>query len=216
MSFTRKKDELILVVPTEKLFGLVGKWQGLCTESIYLFQACVREHGMYMIRSSAENDERYKQIIPYVVLCDEQDIFVMQRRAQASERRLRSKMSIGVGGHIQKLDFDTAADVGTFDIGSLAWARREIDEEIAGLTSVDIGRGMCIGLINDDSNSVGRVHCGVVYTVLVTKNKDQISIRDEHKTGKFLPIMDCKKWCANSSDEEHNFESWSSLVLQQW
>jgi len=210
-----KKDELILVVPTEKLFTIVGEWQGLRTDSIKLFTECVRKYGMFMLRSAAEYDERYKQIIPYVVLCDSQDVFVMQRRDTASEQRLRSKKSIGVGGHIREQDFD-ATDIRTFDVDSLAWARREIDEEIAGLSSCDIENGCCIGFINDDSNPVGRVHCGVVYKVSIIKNKDQISIRDEHKTGYFTSIDVCKKKCACANDEEHNFETWSSIVLQQW
>ena len=210
-----KKDELILVVPVEKLMAHMGEWQGLRTDSMNLFTGCVREHGMFMLRSAAECDERYKQIIPYIVLCDSRDIFVMQRRDTASEQRLRCKKSIGVGGHICKQDFD-ATDIRAFDVESLAWARREIDEEIANLSSCDIENGCCIGFINDDSNPVGRVHCGVVYKIFITKNKDQIVIRDEHKEGRFESMVDCKKVCASQNNEEHNFESWSSIVLQQW
>jgi predicted NUDIX family phosphoesterase len=211
-----KKDESILVVPVEKLMEHMGEWQGLRTDSMNVFTECVREHGMFMLRSAAECDERYKQIIPYVVLCDSRDIFVMQRCAQASEQRLRCKKSIGVGGHIRDQDFD-ATGMCTFDVENLAWARREIDEEIAGLTSGDIEHGCCIGFINDDNNPVGRVHCGVVYTVCVTKNKDQIAIRDEHKTGYFTSIDTCKEMCACVNDDHvNNFETWSSIVLQQW
>ena len=54
-----KKDESILVVPVEKLMEHMGEWQGLRTDSMNVFTECVREHGMFMLRSAAECDERY-------------------------------------------------------------------------------------------------------------------------------------------------------------
>ena len=69
-----------------------------------------------------ETDPAYKQIIPYLVFTYENKYFLMQRQKKASETRLQSKYSLGIGGHIREEDMENCTLVD--------WAKREFEEEI--------------------------------------------------------------------------------------
>ena len=57
-----------------------------------------------MPRSRAEEDPAFKQIIPYAVFTSGEKILHYVRGAKSGEKRLVSKGSIGVGGHINDHD----------------------------------------------------------------------------------------------------------------
>ena len=100
---TRTYDEHVLVVPRIHLFPH-GAWHGLNRTAIATYMTLIQTHKQFIPRSIAENDPSYKQIIPYLVFMHQDAIFVMQRRSDASEVRLRNKYSIGIGGHIRQED----------------------------------------------------------------------------------------------------------------
>lgn len=111
-------------------------------------------------RVHLEEDENFKQIIPYVILSHQGKIAVYQRTKQGGESRLHHLNSIGFGGHIDAFDLAyDAAGVIDLDRTIETSGQREIDEElnIAGITSKTP-----LGYIVDNSNPVGRVHIGVV------------------------------------------------------
>lgn len=184
-------DEHILVVKRERIFNSCV-WQGLNSNDIELYQNIITCHGEFHPRSTMEQDDRFKQIIPYMIFEHAQSYFLMQRKANASEARLQNKFSLGIGGHVRKEDM-----VGKtiFD-----WAQREFQEEVHYSGSCDIE---IVGVLNDDSNSVGKVHLGLV--LLLHGDMNNISIKDEHKMGTL-----------SSSDEiDRHFdllEPWSQIV----
>jgi predicted NUDIX family phosphoesterase len=96
-----------------------------------------------------EGDPAFKQIIPYLVLRDGQRWFLMQRTRGGADRRLHDRWSIGVGGHLNPGDAGVA--------GGLA---REWREELKAEFAPDF---RFVGLLNDDTTEVGRVHLGVVF-----------------------------------------------------
>jgi predicted NUDIX family phosphoesterase len=147
----------------------------------------------FMVRSLAETDPRYKQIIPYLIFLHEERIFVMQRTAQASETRLQNKYTIGIGGHIRQEDMKCN------DI--FAWANREFHEEVSYHDTLTIET---LGVLNDDSNDVGRVHMGFVF--LLNGTSDAISIKSELKSGTFMTLDECVGMITQ-------FESWSQIVI---
>jgi len=109
-----------------------------------------------MDRAQAETDPTYKQIIPYAVVRHFDSYFLLQRKNTQSEQRLHHKFSIGVGGHINPSEVAIGNDVIEDGLS------REINEELR------IASGYherLIGLINDDTTDVGRVHLGVLYEV---------------------------------------------------
>jgi predicted NUDIX family phosphoesterase len=188
-------DESILVVKRAYLIDEPDGWHGLRTENLDHYIAIVNAKKEFMPRSLAEQDDRYKQIIPYLVFMHDNHIFVMQRHANASEQRLQNKYTIGIGGHIRQ------EDIKTHDI--YAWANREFHEEVWYEDAMSIEP---LGLLNDDTNNVGRVHIGFVF--LLHGNSNRISVKSELKYGTFMSITECYTILSQ-------FESWSQIVLHR-
>jgi len=187
-----KKDEIILVVKRKHLFP-EKILQGIEKPADNLFVDTILEKKEFLPRSLMEVDFDYKQIIPYLVFNYEDKYFLMQRKAKASEKRLRSKYTLGIGGHIRKDDIKNS------DISS--WANREFHEEVdySGNCEVEF-----IGILNDDSNDVGRVHTGFVY--LLKGDSPEISVKQELQSGQLLSVDEC----LNHYD---SMESWSQIVF---
>jgi predicted NUDIX family phosphoesterase len=154
-----KPEEQILVIKRE-LFDEIGSFQGLCPEvDRYLQILLLKESNFFVPRSAAENDPSLKQLIPYAVFRHNGKILHYTRGAKSGEKRLVSKGSIGIGGHIN----DSDESLFSFDQSAYHNAvRREIAEElrlVGGFTE------RAVALINDDSTEVGKVHLGVVHLV---------------------------------------------------
>ena len=111
-------------------------------------------------RPHLEEDENFKQIIPYVILSHQGKIAVYQRTKKGGESRLHNLHSIGFGGHIDAFDL-AYDDDGTINLDRTieTSAQREIEEE---LVVSQITSKTHLGYIIDNSNPVGRVHIGVV------------------------------------------------------
>ena len=141
-------SELVYVVPRDAILGH-GAWHGVRTTETDAFLAVVDAHGRFEPRAAMEADPSFKQIIPYLVLRDGDRYFLMRRTRAGGDARLHNAWSIGVGGHINPGDRDLA--------GGLL---REWTEE---LVADFIPEFRLVGLLNDDSTDVGRVHLGAVY-----------------------------------------------------
>jgi len=187
-----KKDENILVVKRDILFG-DNVWQGIENPRGDCFVETILAAKEFLPRSRMEHDFAYKQIIPYLVFSHEDTYFLMQRKAKASEQRLKSKYSLGIGGHIRQEDIQNA------DIAS--WARREFHEEVDYAGNFDV---TFLGVLNDDSNDVGKVHVGFVY--LLQGDSDQISVKEELQSGTLMTIDECKLFY-------DRMEHWSKTVF---
>lgn len=185
--------EEILVVPRSALFYTIHPWYGIDQNALADFTFIIQKNATYMPRAHAETDPKYKQIIPYVLFTYDQKLFVMQRKASASEQRLAGKISLGIGGHIRQ------EDINNNDI--LDWAHREFQEEVSYRGTL---KPHSIGVLNDDTSDVGRVHLGLI--LLVKGSTDQISIKDEHKNGTLLTLEECQKLY-------DNMENWSKICF---
>ena len=67
------------------------------------FLSVLLQSAIFLPREKAENDRRYRQIIPYVVLRYGDDLFSYVR-ISGSEARLEGKVSVGIGGHVSRAD----------------------------------------------------------------------------------------------------------------
>jgi predicted NUDIX family phosphoesterase len=153
----------------------------------------VATRGRYLERAVAENDAAHKQLIPYVVVRDGQRVFLMHRTDAGGDARLHGRASIGVGGHLNPVD--TGADP------LMAGMRREWAEEIRANWEPEF---TLIGLLNDDTDAVGAVHLGVVFTV--EADGRPLAVREEDKlVGRFA---DADAVGANWD----RLETWSRLV----
>ncbi len=187
-----KKDEKILVVKRSDFF-LEKPWQGLKEVNFEKYLQQIQEKKEFLWRSEMELDPSYKQIIPYLIFEHENNYFLMQRRSKASETRLANKYTFGIGGHIREEDIQGET---LFD-----WAKREFHEEVNYNGNLQIKP---LGIINDDSTQVGKVHVGFV--LLLKGNSDKISIKSELKNGQLLSLNTCKQYY-------NCMESWSKIIF---
>lgn len=197
-------QERVLCFPRENL-EMEGYFQGVRAGSEG--EASLRNllsYGLeYVDREQAERDECLKQVIPYVVLARANKTFLYQRTKKVGESRLGGKWSVGVGGHINPIDGELAHGVDTYYNG----LRRELDEEVTIRGRYDLS---FLGLINDDSNEVGRVHFGVVHFVRIHNDGDAW-LRDPHlANGKWEFTNLIKK-----DGYPCEFEAWSRLVIDE-
>ncbi|HOD06798.1 MAG TPA: phosphoesterase [Myxococcota bacterium] len=148
-----KDDEMVLVVPRAD----VPCFQGFMPFDRDGIRALVAA-GRFMPRSRAENDGDFKQLIPYAIFFCEGRVFKYRRGVKGGESRLFGLVSVGVGGHMSACDALSGPD-----LYETAFTRELTEEvDLPGIVSNDVR-----GLINDDSNPVGRVHLGVVHRLVV-------------------------------------------------
>lgn len=185
-------SESILVVKRSVLID--QPWQGLKQDGIEQYVKRITAHQEFLPRAAMEQDPSYKQIIPYIIFEHDNRYFVMQRRSDASEKRLQNKFTLGIGGHVRQEDVCNA------DI--TAWAQREFAEEVHYAGSI---KWEFLGLINDDSNLVGQVHLGLA--LLVRGDSGDISIKSELKSGKLLSLEECYA-------HYEQMETWSQFVVK--
>lgn len=193
---SRYNNEKILVVLTSKFVSL-GYFQGFEPDYQKYLEALL--NGAHFIpRGEAETNPTYKQLIPYTILRHADLVFAYKRGKKSTEERLRSLWSIGIGGHINDRCMQGESMWGV--LADSMW--RELYEE------VDIqcgGNPSITGLINDDSNDVGRVHLGIVMQLLL--EKPQVEAREDGiSESRFMTITEAH----NLKDQ---FETWSQLCL---
>jgi predicted NUDIX family phosphoesterase len=187
--------ERVLVLPREcvpggcDFRGIRAATDGLLDD----LRASVAEHGTYLDRPVAEQDPAHKQLIPYVVVRDGNRVFLMHRTDAGGDPRLHGRGSIGVGGHLNPVDDGSDA--------LLTGLRREWAEEIDADWEPEFE---LLGLLNDDSNPVGAVHLGVVFSVEAEGRP--VSVRETDKlVGDFAEP-------AEVAASAERLESWSQLV----
>jgi predicted NUDIX family phosphoesterase len=184
-------DELVLVVPRDAVMDRDG-WLGVRTDGVGEFLSAVERTGEFRPRPEMEADPAFKQVIPYLVLRDGERWFLMRRTRAGGDARLHDRWSIGVGGHLNPGDGDLPGGL-----------RREWHEE---LVADFVPEFRLIGLLNDDTTDVGRVHLGAVYVADAAGRP--VGIRETHKlAGRSASSTDVQ---AVADD----LETWSRLVFE--
>jgi predicted NUDIX family phosphoesterase len=192
-------DELVLVVPTSDVIEKLGggaAWLGIRPAGAEDLAALIRASGRFLPRADMERDPSWKQVIPYPVLRDGGDWFLMRRTKAGTDPRLHDRYSIGVGGHVNPED-------GGFD-GDLALAlEREWHEELV----VDfVPQFRFVGLLNDDTTPVGQVHLALVYEGDAAGRA--VAIRETEKlSGAFVPT-------AEVAAVADRLETWSRIAFE--
>lgn len=195
-------DEKVLVSP-RSIFEQLGTFQGFRADvDRYLPAILNPRNNSFLPRAQAENDPNFKQVIPYVVVTDGKNILHYVRGKKAGEQRLVSKGSIGIGGHINDEDHTL------FAVGLQAFqeaVEREVCEELSIEGPFD---ARPVGLINDDSTEVGRVHFGIVHVLF--RKPEQVKKNEQIITQvEFLPVEELKI-------RREQMESWSQLCLDNF
>lgn len=192
-------DEKVLGF-TRALFDQLGAFQGFNADvGRYLPAILAPKNNSFRPRSEAETDPSFKQIIPYVVITDGDRILHYVRGRKSGEQRLVAKGSLGIGGHINDEDHSL------FAVGEQAFrdaVAREVGEELIVDGEFD---AKPVGLINDDSTEVGKVHFGIVH--VLKRTPEQVRKRESVITQlTFLSVADLRA-------RRDALETWSQLCL---
>ena len=189
-------SEQVLCVKREDIFP-DGAWHGFVSDRLDEYQAVIRERHFFMARSKVEDDPAYQQIIPYVVFRHGDRFFLTHRLRASSEKRLRKQYSLGVGGHINPGDLEAGDPIQD-------GLKREWEEEVIYDGSFE---AKLIGLLNDESAPVSKVHLGVVF--LVDGTSPNIAIRETDKlAGELLTLDQMRMYYLE-------MESWSQMVYDR-
>ncbi len=191
--------EFVYVVKRATLAPMLPK-KGLVAVGPETLERVVEE-GFFVERAHAEGDPSLKQIIPYVLLKRQDELFLFQRLKGGGEARLHNLHSVGVGGHINPTEESTKRGLDTLFAG----AKRELFEEVGYQGELPLKP---FGLLNDDTNEVGSVHVGVVL-VLELPTESSLTVRETRVLkGSFRPHGEIQKLRSSVL-----FETWSELLL---
>ena len=188
--------EQVLCVRREDIFP-DGAWHGFVTDNLERYQAVIRDRYVFKPRAEVEDDPGFQQIIPYVVFRHGDRYFLTHRLRASAERRLRKQYSLGIGGHINPGDLESGDPIAD-------GLKREWEEEVAydGHFETEL-----LGLLNDESAPVSKVHLGVVF--LVDGDTPNIAIRETKKLGgELLTLHEMRRLYLQ-------MESWSQIVYDR-
>ncbi len=191
-----------LIIRRDLLFR-ENYFQGFLSSEKYDFISLILEYFEYHSRGDElENNSDLQQIIPYVWIVNlkEKKVFAYKRasgKENYKETRLMNKWSCGVGGHIDKEDLVEAEDV------IIRAMMRELQEEVL---MISYSEPKIIGYLNDDSDSVGKVHFGVV---AIAETNEEVDKGDkEMAEGRFFSIDELEKLF---SDSNVDVEKWTRI-----
>ncbi|MEP5624765.1 MAG: HTH domain-containing protein, partial [Hyphomicrobiales bacterium] len=211
-----ESTEKILVVPTERFRELVS-FQGLHGHWKRVKKNLLREDVCtYMDRREAEGSEHFKQALTYVAITRRGQLLCYKRGSyNRVEKYLRGSRCVGFGGHVIREDQAMLPLFPSKDFGVTECVIRELSEEID-LPALDRqrlldGAGLeCIGILNDDSSSVGKKHFAFVFTYEVSNDP---SWEDPRRGEKSITQL---QWLSREKQQVPiwEFEYWSQLVLR--
>jgi predicted NUDIX family phosphoesterase len=189
-------NEQVFAIDIRLLNQVIGDLEeGLIQERLDVIIDLLFDEGIFVDRPKVEQDDGFKQIIPYAIVQCGDSFLLLKRTNQQGEKRLHFKMSLGIGGHINP------SEVGKSNIlfnGLL----REMNEEIylPQIKTVEF-----VGFINDSSTDVGRHHLGACY--MITLLNPVFNILETNKmTASFVP----REHLMTVYDD---MESWSQIVM---
>lgn len=164
-------------------------------------------------RNLLEEMPMFRQVIPYTVLTHEDKILSYKRTKTSGEGRLHSKVSIGVGGHIDITDVNPEASKehteGKFDLGQTMREAtyREVREEVGDVEEF-VERRHWAGILVNNNTPVDMVHIGLVNVWVLNRDYDPASMVVEHALGsaRFREREDILA--------EGNLELWARMLLE--
>lgn len=150
-------------------------------------------------REDVEEDEKWKQLIPYTYLFNPRDntVLVYRRAAKGGDPRLAGKWSVGFGGHINPTD-DRQGRYRMLDLAT----NRELQEELTFRTPYDLPTTM--GFLYLEDTPVDRVHFGIIRQALYYGEPNEVAHNEE------IAEM---KWVAVEDLDQYEFEGWSEALV---
>ena len=192
----------ILVFPRETL--RTGE-RFLPWDSAYSLFDAIETSMTWLTREEAEKSEELIQAIPCAVIKNGAEQFRIMRRVKEGRRDLSSKISLVVGGHIDR----TVQDCGFLQLLDIT-LRREIFEELG---VHDISNVTPIGIVIDHSSVFASRHVGFVYEATIDDEftpmaREEFSSRSRYNGQTFSP-SDLTKFTKE-------FDPWSWIIFADY
>ena len=190
--------EQVLVVERKALEErLCGR--GFITREMEDICAFILQHHRFVPREPAEEDCTLKQIIPYVVISQNGQYFLMKRLTGQTELRLHHCYSLGVGGHINPQETPEEGQ-SILEAGLYRELREEVYVE-------DIASLRPIGILHENNGGVSDFHLGLVYLL---EAQGEVFVRETEKMeGEFQDF-------STIMSKFSELESWSQIVVSDY
>ncbi len=192
-------SEKVLVIQNSLLNAHIQNKSGcLITEQKEQIFNKILDNQGFMPRDDAEYNFEHKQVIPYVIIRNGNNYLLLKRLTGQTEKRLHNKYSLGIGGHI-----NPDSSVGENIV--IKGLYRELNEEVLVDDPADLD---FVGIINDESNSVSKVHLGLLYELQANSSGYRVL-----ETGKMTA-----QWVTGDELKEvyEGLETWSQIVYDQY
>ena len=159
----------------------------------------------WLVREEAEKSEELLQVIPCAVIRSGAEQFRVMRRVKEGRRDLSSKISLVVGGHVDR----TVRDYGFLQLLDMT-LRREIFEEL-GVN--EITEVKPIGIVIDQSSVFASRHVGFVYEAAIDDEfilvaTEEFSARSIFNGQSFSP--------ADLTRFNKEFDPWSWIIFADY
>lgn len=182
-------------IPTTGMGILAFDWDKVDLDHIALLSRSVCDNPKHK-----SVGEYFPQIIPYIVVRNQEGKILTYSRGKGTEDRLHAFRSIGFGGHIDFVDvFNHPSNlISAIQVG----ADREITEELVAEGNIT-NNIKPDNIIIDYTNDVGKVHVGVLFDITLDEvNTDTYEISD----AMWLSLDEIKQ-------SSSKYENWSRLVI---
>lgn len=199
----KKHQQHIIAIPATRI-SHAGQGRALIEGKI------IGEDLIIAQRAMLEQNEDYRQIIPYTVLRKDNRYAAYRRTPKGGEDRLHGQVSIGFGGHVDLVDVVFDPETSVVDLAATIneGSRRELEEELI------LGEGVRIARFTEldqkivsNANPVDRVHIGLVN--IAELEGDETQVRSGEEQLEFLGFL--------TKDELkafENLESWTQALVE--
>ena len=189
----------MLVVPADIIFKQ-GKWQGLKKDNLDYYLDLIKNNYQFKRRGDVETDASFQQVIPYMVFSYQNKFFIYKYLEGAGEKRLHDTYQLGVAGHINQIDVN-GGDV--LEEGMMREWAEEVDYQ------GNLLEKKLVGILNDDSGDVEKVHLGLVYSFV--GDSPEISIKEKDKMqGEMVELKDIPEHI------KHTKGAWIQVVYKEY
>lgn len=151
-------------------------------------------------RAVCETDTSVLQLIPYITLRDQEGrVFMYERGKGGNEDRLKTKLSIGLGGHVESYPHLQTP----LEHHLIIEGERELKEEIG----LDLTLSYFVGLLWDPLVDVGRVHLGLHAVCELPAGAQLSQEKDVITRGRFVSVKELLE-----PETFERLENWSKVV----
>lgn len=201
-----KMDKVILALPASRIKGITnyamnnGGFKPFSKDNKLEYRQLL-ELSVSKRRGDLEEDSNYKQIIPYLVIKNQDKIFYYVR-SNTADTRLVNKVSIGVGGHVDIEDTEMAEKA--IDSTLEREAKEELGEKV---NIIDIEP---LGFIYTEQSEVDTVHLGLLFTAKIS-DPSLIEVNKEMAENGFVTAEELEKIIES---EKYTTENWSKIAWE--